>query len=380
MQQFMQVTNAYRTLVREGYLRRLAAPMGNSHSGTMPAHRPPPPMAHKNSSESSISLDSFIHLVASSQESLTTAPPPSHRENSYSSWSQGVRQPPETVSSQYRNPHIFNYDLPPRDMPGPAGYRPSLDPGLSQKLPASVKPISRPFKGPPPPHFSGDSLTQKVAPPYTFIHPQPSHSREEGNLRSVLPPNSLPLISIGLGPSGEWVYSLSLSLEEIFEGKHCRFGITRSYLSKTTKNIVIELDIPAGCRPGTRILCRNVGHEWKPGIFQDIAFIIEEEPHDRFVRLFDDLIMDVRIPWVDKLRQQGGKVPLVGIDGRNLVIQIDTPKDRNTKGRSVVQGAGMPIRERGKVVGRGNLVVQWEILPPQPKMFHFVKRLWRSGK
>lgn len=136
--------------------------MGNSHSGTIPAHRPPPPMAHKNSSESSISLDSFIHLVASSQESLTTAPPPSHRENSYSSWSQGVRQPPETVSSQYRNPHIFNYDLPPRDMPGPAGYRPSLDPGLSQKLPASVKPISRPFKGPPPPHFSGDSLTQKV--------------------------------------------------------------------------------------------------------------------------------------------------------------------------------------------------------------------------
>lgn len=101
-----------------------------------------------------------------------------------------------------------------------------------------------------------------------------------------------------------------------------------------------------------------MGHEWKPGIFQDIAFIIEEAPHDRFVRLFDDLIMDVRIPWVDKLRQQGGKVPLVGIDGRNLVIQIDTPKDRNTKGRSVVQGAGMPIRERGRVVGRGNLVVQ----------------------
>jgi DnaJ-class molecular chaperone len=122
--------------------------------------------------------------------------------------------------------------------------------------------------------------------------------------------------------------------------------------------VVIEIDIPAGCRPGTRILCRNAGHEWKPKCFQDIAFIIEETAHDRFIRLFDDLIMQVRVPWVDSLKRQGGKVPFVGIDGRNLVAQIDYPRDKNMKGRSIIKGAGMPIREGGQIVGRGNLVIQ----------------------
>jgi DnaJ family protein B protein 4 len=172
------------------------------------------------------------------------------------------------------------------------------------------------------------------------------------------------LYSIGLGQSGEWIYSLSLTLEELFVGKHLRFGITRSYLSNKTKNVIIELDIPAGCRPGTRILCRNIGHEWTPGVFQNIAFVIEEAPHDRFIRMFDDLIMEVRLPWVDSLRRQGGKVPFTGIDGRGLVIQVDYPTDKNMKGRSIVQGAGMPIRERGQVIGRGNLIVQCVIVFP----------------
>jgi DnaJ family protein B protein 4 len=68
--------------------------------------------------------------------------------------------------------------------------------------------------------------------------------------------------------------------------------------------------------------------------------------------------MEVRVPWVDGLKTQGGKVPFVGIDGRNLMVQIDYPRDKNMKGRSIIKGAGMPIREDGRMVGRGNLVVQ----------------------
>lgn len=149
-----------------------------------------------------------------------------------------------------------------------------------------------------------------------------------------------------------------MTLEDLFFGKRCHFGITRSYISKKTKRVIIEIVIPPGSRPGTRILCRNVGHEWKPRTFQDIAFVIEEAPHDRFVRLFDDLIMEVRLPWVDSLRKQGGKVPFLGIDGTSLLAQIDYPRDKLLKGRSIIKGAGMPIRERGRVVGRGNIVVQ----------------------
>lgn len=161
-----------------------------------------------------------------------------------------------------------------------------------------------------------------------------------------------------MGHPGEWLYPVTLTLEELFVGKHCNFRIARNYVSGRSKSVVIEIDIPAGCRAGTKILCRNAGHEWKTNCFQDIAFLIEESPHDRFIRLFDDLVMEVRVPWVDGLKRQGGKVPFVGIDGRNLVVQIDYPRDKNMKGRSIIKGAGMPIREGGQIIGRGNMVVQ----------------------
>ena len=64
------------------------------------------------------------------------------------------------------------------------------------------------------------------------------------------------------------------------------------------------------------------------------------------------------MPWVDGLKRQGGKVPFVGIDGRNLVLQIDYPQDKNMKGRSIIKGAGMPIRVGGRMAGRGNMVIQ----------------------
>lgn len=174
-------------------------------------------------------------------------------------------------------------------------------------------------------------------------------------------PYDIPLHSVGPGAAGEWVYSMALSLEDIFMGKHFRFGITRAYLSSKSKikHVVIEIDVPAGCRAGTRILCRNVGHERKPGVYQDIAFIIEELRHDRFVRVMDDLVMDVRLPWADSLRRQGGKVPFTGIDGRVLSIEIHYQVDKCLKGRTVIKGAGMPIREHGQVVGRGKLMVQY---------------------
>jgi DnaJ family protein B protein 4 len=85
-------------------------------------------MAHKTSSESSISLDSFVHMVASGSETHTT-PTSSRRESLRTSWKQGVRQPSETIASQYRNnfdttePRIFHYEAPSRGGVGPAMYR-----------------------------------------------------------------------------------------------------------------------------------------------------------------------------------------------------------------------------------------------------------------
>ncbi|KIM36178.1 hypothetical protein M413DRAFT_14139 [Hebeloma cylindrosporum] len=364
---FGEATDAYRTLVRYGRVKTCNPPIISSKPEPSPARRPPP-MAHKTSSESSISLDSFVHMVASGSETHTT-PASSQRESLGTTWRQGVRQPSETIASQYRNnfdpgqPRVFNYEAPSRGGIGPAMYRaptpfapiapqetkptkakspkppkekpPSPSPrsrkdGVNSQRP-SIPQISSPFKATPAAKYNHAQPSPAQPPPAQPPPAQPSPLKP--NPRTQVPPYAIPLYSIGLGQSGEWVYSLSLTLEELFVGKHLRFGITRSYQSNKSKNVIIELDIPAGCRPGTRILCRNIGHEWTP----------------------------VRLPWVDSLRKQGGKVPFIGIDGRGLMIQIDYPRDKNMKGRSVVQGAGMPIRERGQVVGRGNLIVQWVV-------------------
>lgn len=113
-----EATNAYRILVREGYLKYRQVPVVNNM---------PPPMTQKSSSHSSLSLDSFIHLVASSTESHTT-PSSSNPESPRSSWKQGVRIPSGTIASQYRNtaPPVssFHYESPRRGVNGPAMYQP----------------------------------------------------------------------------------------------------------------------------------------------------------------------------------------------------------------------------------------------------------------
>ena len=127
---FHEATNAYRTLVREGHLKYPQAPVVNNipHK-PQPTVQQPPLMTQKSSSQSSLlSLDSFIHMVASSTESHTT-PSSSNRESFRSSWKQGIRNPSEAISSQYRNtaaaPPVsnFHYEAQ-RGVKGPAMYKP----------------------------------------------------------------------------------------------------------------------------------------------------------------------------------------------------------------------------------------------------------------
>ena len=116
--------------MREGCLKYHQIPVVNNipQAESRPVQRPPqaPPMAQKSSSQSSVSLDSFIHLVASSNESHTT-PSSSHRESPRSSWKQGIRIPSENIASQYRNTapvSNFHYETPQRGVKGPAMYKP----------------------------------------------------------------------------------------------------------------------------------------------------------------------------------------------------------------------------------------------------------------
>ncbi|TFK70320.1 hypothetical protein BDN72DRAFT_548608 [Pluteus cervinus] len=190
---------------------------------------------------------------------------------------------------------------------------------------------------------------------------------------------SLPPTSFSKGAARECDYPLSLTLEELAQGKHCRFSILRQSLSGETHNIIVDFDVPPGCREGTKILCSNVGHERRDGTRQDLAFIIKEAPHDRFLRIDDDLFVDVRLPFIEGFRNQCGTVGIEGLNREFVCIRIDYARTRMLNGVCAINGVGMPIRSGGRVVGRGRLVVRWEMTPPKVHPFP-LRRLFKWFK
>ncbi|KAF9493167.1 DnaJ-domain-containing protein [Pleurotus eryngii] len=201
---------------------------------------------------------------------------------------------------------------------------------------------------------------------------------DTGQQKSGYNPRRVPTITpCKQTSSKEWKYNLKLTLEELFHGKKCRFRLDRYLQSGVKRRIVINIDVPPGCAPGTRIVCAGAGHEHKDGSFQDIVFVVDEESHDMFYRVVDDLVMEVTLPWDSNLEKDEGTVRFRGLDGELLTIKIDYRKERSLKGCNVIFGAGMTAK--GEPSRRGDLFVRWQIEPPSlPKWQSFKKIFHRQ--
>ncbi|GJJ08382.1 hypothetical protein Clacol_002596 [Clathrus columnatus] len=162
----------------------------------------------------------------------------------------------------------------------------------------------------------------------------------------------------------EWIFPLPLTLEELYEGACQRYRITRHLLSGKKKDIMVDIDIGQGWKQGTKIRFSGAGNEREGGTPQDVVFIVEEVPHQSFVRDGSTLITHVQIPLLDALAGEGRKVYLSGVDGKSIGIDIP-PGIIRPGDEYYIQGAGMPIRKQGEVVGRGDMIVRWEIQFPE---------------
>ena len=172
---------------------------------------------------------------------------------------------------------------------------------------------------------------------------------DEGNTHPPLCPVYYPRSS-----SGEWLFPLELSLEELYEGTALRFRVTRRMLTQEMKTSWVAIDIPPGTRGGMKIRCPGVGHERKVGGCQDVVFVIEEKSHDRFYRVKNDLCIDVFVPYVDRMAEDGGDICIRSLSGAKILVNIPYPiYQKSTEGKVKVEGAGMPSRK-----GRGDLIVR----------------------
>lgn len=205
--------------------------------------------------------------------------------------------------------------------------------------------------------------------------------KEEGLTYSDNAPTyGSPLRPLGAprGTSKEWLFPLPLTLDEMYYGTAFQFLITRELLSRKTEQVEIYVDVPPGIRSGTRIVCPRTGHQRKDGTLQDVIFLIEEVPHGVFTRVKDDLFVDICVPWVETLAEQGADICIDGMDGEEIIFTLPYPiYDKSTEGQLLVKGAGMPIREGRKTVGRGDLIIRWQVVFSHPSKWENFKKALR---
>ncbi|KAG8898014.1 hypothetical protein FRC01_011067, partial [Tulasnella sp. 417] len=162
----------------------------------------------------------------------------------------------------------------------------------------------------------------------------------------------------------EWVYPLRLTLEELFNGGTFTYQITTHMLSGEPKIQNVLIDVMPGWAPGTQIIVPNAGNECAPGVFQTMIFVVEQVPHEKFTRRRSKLECTLDIPLFDAQNVNGRRAlcRVVGLDGK--VIEFYPPRRVIWHGHTtVIKGEGMYKRSQGQVVGRGDLIIRWNITP-----------------
>lgn len=164
------------------------------------------------------------------------------------------------------------------------------------------------------------------------------------------------------GPS-EVTRPLKVSLEDLYSGTTKRLKVGRKLLNGTTEDKLLEIQVHPGWKSGTKVRFPKAGNEQRGGDAQDLVFVVEEKPHDRFQRDGNDLVTTVKLPLVDALTGGGERKTVDALDGRKLQVPIPSGIVR-PGATTTVSGEGMPIRKEGSAKKKGDLIVKWEVVFP----------------
>ena len=175
--------------------------------------------------------------------------------------------------------------------------------------------------------------------------------RIEETLRPVRPI----LRGAGADVPKQWVHVLNMTLEDLYNGKKLYFRVVRYRRSGRKSIVPLELYISPGTSAGTEIVVEGAGNERRDGTLQAIVFLVKEIKHDRFRRVSDDLLMEVRLPWVEKLNEEPGMVYFHSVDAKEYLFTMDYHKHQLLSGTAVIPGAGMPLSNG---LGRGRVVIR----------------------
>lgn len=160
------------------------------------------------------------------------------------------------------------------------------------------------------------------------------------------------------------IIDLNVTLNDLYNGKTKRLRINRKIFMSNNKyreeSEIVSVDIKPGYKEGTKITFENKGDKYlnknqEPG---DIIFIIKQIPHDTYTRENNDLITTIEISLSDA--KNGFKKIIKDLKNENITINCS--KGISNSGYIYkINDKGMPIRKSGEIVGKGNILVKFNI-------------------
>lgn len=134
-------------------------------------------------------------------------------------------------------------------------------------------------------------------------------------------------------PPKSFTVDLNVTLEEIFKGCKKKMKVTRMRWSGNQRiqdEHVLEVQVKAGWKDGTKITFTGEGDQERPGQpAADVIFVLKTKPHPTYKREENHLIYTQQISLSDAFR--GLVFPLDTLDGRRIPIEqpsIVTPQTR----------------------------------------------------
>ncbi|KAJ1281803.1 hypothetical protein BS78_03G002100 [Paspalum vaginatum] len=155
---------------------------------------------------------------------------------------------------------------------------------------------------------------------------------------------------------------LLVSLADLYKGVTKKMKISRETTDYSGKvsNVeeILTIDVKPGWKKGTKITFPEKGNEAPNMRPADIVFIIDEKPHEVFIRDGNDLVVTEKISLVEALTGYTARVTT--LDGRPLSLPINSIIHPGYE--EVIPGEGMPIPK--DPTKKGNLRIKFNIKFP----------------
>ena len=149
-------------------------------------------------------------------------------------------------------------------------------------------------------------------------------------------------------------FSLPCSLEELYNGKNKKLKITRTdYLNNVVTEKFLKVKIQPGWKSGTKVKFNGEGDILPDGTKQDIIVNITEKSHNWFKRDGDDLFCDINLTEKHRSKHEI-KLSIPTLDNRTLSFNLKLIEISAIK---IIENEGMPIRNKGNIIGKGNLII-----------------------